>query len=138
MKKVLIAGVFDLIHPGHLNFFKQAKKVGDYLMVVVTRDEVARREGKNPQHQENVRLENMRNISLVDEAILGLKIERHEEVIKIIKSLNPDVIALGYDQKPNKKTLEKLLKEEKTDIPVVTLKPYHPEKYKTSRIRDKM
>ena len=39
MKRVLIFGTFDGIHEGHLNLFKQAKKYGDYLIVVVGRDE---------------------------------------------------------------------------------------------------
>ena len=36
MKKVIVFGSFDYIHPGHLNFFEQAKSYGDYLIVVAT------------------------------------------------------------------------------------------------------
>ena len=39
MKKVMCSGTFDGLHPGHFNFFKQAKSKGDYLTVIVARDE---------------------------------------------------------------------------------------------------
>ena len=35
MKKVLTVGVFDYFHLGHLRLFKNAKKLGDYLIVAV-------------------------------------------------------------------------------------------------------
>ncbi|KKR72063.1 MAG: FAD synthase [Candidatus Roizmanbacteria bacterium GW2011_GWB1_40_7] len=34
MKKVLVGGCFDLIHYGHIVFLKEARKQGDYLIVV--------------------------------------------------------------------------------------------------------
>ena len=39
MIKVLVFGTFDIIHPGHVFFLNQAKKLGDFLCVVVSRDE---------------------------------------------------------------------------------------------------
>ena len=37
-KIVLCHGVFDLLHIGHINHFKEAKKLGDILVVTVTQD----------------------------------------------------------------------------------------------------
>ena len=38
MKSVLVFGAFDGLHPGHLDFFLQAKKFGDHLIVSVGTD----------------------------------------------------------------------------------------------------
>ena len=35
MKRVICFGTFDHLHPGHLNYFQQAKELGDYLIVVI-------------------------------------------------------------------------------------------------------
>ena len=39
MKKVIVFGTFDILHQGHLDFFRQAKQYGDYLIVAVAHDE---------------------------------------------------------------------------------------------------
>ena len=38
MKKVMVFGTFDGLHEGHLDFFRQAREYGDYLIVAVARD----------------------------------------------------------------------------------------------------
>ena len=42
MKKVLVGGVFNIIHPGHMHFLKKAKEFGDFLIVVIARDETVK------------------------------------------------------------------------------------------------
>jgi len=50
MKKVMAAGTFDLLHPGHIDFLKQAKKEGDYLIIVIATDETSGHDkGKPPR-----------------------------------------------------------------------------------------
>ena len=39
MKKVITYGTFDLLHYGHVNILERAKKLGDYLIVVLSTDE---------------------------------------------------------------------------------------------------
>ena len=39
MKKVLTVGVFDLLHIGHVELFRRAKALGDYLIVAVQNDD---------------------------------------------------------------------------------------------------
>ena len=48
MVRVMATGVFDLLHPGHLSFLTEAKKLGDELIVVVARDQTARRMKREP------------------------------------------------------------------------------------------
>ena len=39
MKRVITYGTFDLLHYGHINLFRRAKELGDYLVVVLSTDE---------------------------------------------------------------------------------------------------
>lgn len=39
MKRVITYGTFDLLHYGHINLLRRAKKLGDYLIVVLSTDE---------------------------------------------------------------------------------------------------
>ncbi|TAL20672.1 FAD synthase [Patescibacteria group bacterium] len=93
--RVVAFGVFDLLHPGHLRFLEQARKLGTELVVVVTRDARARREkGRAPVLSEMERLSMVRALKCVDRAILGDK----PGVNLILRRLKPEMIALGHDQ----------------------------------------
>ncbi len=63
MKRVMVFGTFDFFHAGHLSLFRQAKKYGDVLIVIVSRDKRATEvKGKAPIHSEKERVELVRNI----------------------------------------------------------------------------
>ena len=125
MKKVMVFGTFDGLHDGHLNFFRQAKMLGDELIVVVAKTaNVKRIKGKKPRFSENQRLEAVKAVKTVKIAILG-QIRDHYAVIKKLK---PRIIALGYDQHSFDGNLKKLFPE----IKIIRLKPYRAEFYKSS------
>jgi len=42
MKRVITYGTFDLMHYGHINLLRRAKKLGDYLIVALSTDEFDR------------------------------------------------------------------------------------------------
>ncbi|MFA5318634.1 MAG: adenylyltransferase/cytidyltransferase family protein [Patescibacteria group bacterium] len=128
MKKIICFGTFDGLHKGHLNYFQQAKKLADYLVVVVARDEnVLKLKRHQPNFTEKQRLTAVKNSELVDEVILG---ERKDKMA-VIKKIKPNIIALGYDQDESEEKLQKFF----PNIKIVRLKPYHPEKYKSSILR---
>ncbi|MBI5229103.1 FAD synthase [Candidatus Micrarchaeota archaeon] len=133
MKKVLVFGSFDILHPGHLAFFKSAKRFGNSLVVVVARDSsIKRLKGRKPYLNERERLEMVSALRIVDKAILGDKKDFH----KPIEREKPDVIVLGYDQKVDLKELKRRIEERDLNTKVIRLKkPLLPEKYKSSRIR---
>jgi len=135
MKKVMVFGAFDGLHPGHVDFFKQAKKLGDYLVVSVGTDiNVAKFKGKLPLFSEEERLELVANIKIVDEAILGAK---HDFYIQI-KRVAPDVICLGYDQWSSEaEVLENLKRVGLIHTNVVRLKPFQPERAKSTKLKKK-
>jgi FAD synthetase len=126
MKKILCFGTFDGLHPGHISFLRQARKYGDYLVVVIARDKnVKKLKGKYPVQNELERFKNIKKNSLVDEAILG----KEEIDYDIIKEINPDVICLGYDQKVDEKKIKKLYNKK-----IIRLLPYKEDIYKSSKI----
>jgi FAD synthetase len=130
-KKVLVFGTFDLLHPGHISLFKEAKKLGDHLTVVVARDKtVEQLKKKAPKINEAERLEHVSELSVVDEAILGSSEDRYQ----VIEEVNPDIICLGYDQKFFTEGLEKELESRGIKARIVRLKPYKGDKYKSSKL----
>ncbi len=90
----MTTGVFDLLHPGHLEMLQEAKKLGDELVVVIARDESAKREKHRPITPEEQRRRMVEALKPVDRAVLG----HLGDYYKIVEELKPDIIALGYDQ----------------------------------------
>jgi len=135
MKKVMVFGTFDIVHLGHLNLFRQARKLGDYLVVVVARDKTSKKiKNITLVNNEKERLEFLKNIKSIDQAILGNKIDYY----KVIKTEKPDVIALGYDQDNFIDKLEDKIKEFKLNTKVVRMKSHKPEQHKSGNIRKKI
>ena len=122
MIKILTFGTFDKLHPGHMNFLEQAKNSGDVLIVVVARDEnVKKIKGTYPSDDEKTRKKNLENLEIVDEVVLGYKDFRKR--MDMIKEINPNIICLGYDQD---------VKLPGGKYEIIKLKPFHPDKYKSS------
>jgi FAD synthetase len=94
MVRVMATGVFDLLHPGHVHYLDEARKLGDELLVVVARDSTARRLKHEPIIREEDRLRMVSALKPVDKAILG----NEGNIFDILTAVRPDIIALGYDQ----------------------------------------
>jgi len=129
MKKVLVFGTFDGIHQGHQCLFREAKKYGDRLYVVVALDvTVERVKGRKPRLSQQNRLREVARQPEVDEALLGNPGDKYA----VIEQVRPDVICLGYDQKAFVGTLGEALMMRGLSVRMVRLKPFHPERYKSS------
>jgi FAD synthetase len=90
----MATGVFDLLHPGHVYFLTEARKLGDELVVVVARDSTARKVKHEPITSEASRVAMVAALKPVDVALLG-----HEgDIYEILAEVRPDVIVLGHDQ----------------------------------------
>ena len=71
-KIVLAGGVFDIIHPGHINTLNAAKKLGDFLVVVIATDKTAvKMKKREPLHSAQLRQELVSSLSMVDLCIVG-------------------------------------------------------------------
>ena len=132
MKTVMIFGTFDILHYGHIHLFEEAKKLGDRLVAVVARDSnVEMIKGKKSFHTEKERQAFLQHIDLIDEVRLG----DMKDVYKVIKDVQPNVIALGYDQKVFVDDIEKRCAAYDLAVDIVRMKPYEQEHYKTTNIK---
>ncbi len=132
MKKVMVFGTFDIFHPGHKNFLKQAKKCGDYLIAVIARDKTVKDVKKRKViNNEKERQKTVQESQLADKVILGSLGDKYE----VIKKNKPEVICLGYDQKFFINKLGEKLEEFKLNTVIVKMKSYHSEIYKSSKLK---
>jgi len=132
MTKVMVFGTFDIFHPGHVNFLRQARKYGDYLIVIIARDKTVLNIKKSlPRYQEKKRLAEIIKSNLTDKAVLGSLRDKYQ----VVKKYQPAVICLGYDQKNFINQLAEKLKQFKLKTKIVRLKPYRPKIYKSSKLK---
>ena len=134
MKTVMCFGTFDLLHLGHLNYFQQAKRYGDYLMVVIARDKTKIAQKKEVIFSERERLELVKGLRVVDEAVLGYP----EDHFRIIQEKRPDVIFLGYDHKIDEKMLTAKFKKRSLTLVIKRAKPFKIGKHKSTLLREKI
>lgn len=96
LKVVMVGGAFEIIHPGHIHTLKEAKGLGNTLVVVVATDEsVKRSKGRDPVTGQELRVELVGSLRPVDLALPGNK----GSIYDILERIRPDVVAVGYDQR---------------------------------------
>ncbi|MCD6493362.1 MAG: FAD synthase [Archaeoglobaceae archaeon] len=115
--KVVATGTFDILHPGHIRFLKEAKALGDELIVIVAREKNVKHKPK-PIIPEEQRRRMVEAIKYVDKAILG----DEKDMFKPIMDIKPDIIVLGYDQHFDEKWLEEELRKRNLNCKVVRIK----------------
>jgi len=93
--RVLVGGVFEIIHPGHIHLLRRARELGRVIVVVARDSTVQRLKGRPPLLSEQQRLEVVRSIKYVDEAHLG---SDPLDVEGTLLRLKPDIVLLGPDQ----------------------------------------
>lgn len=136
-KKIMGFGAFDVLHQGHLNFFKQARALvkNPFLIISVARDiNVLKIKRKKPLNDEKKRLMNVKRLKIVNKTVLG---NTKNYMLHILEE-RPDIIVLGYDQSAYTENLRKKLKKGGLNTKIVRLKPYFPKIYKSSILRKKM
>ncbi|MED6338553.1 MAG: adenylyltransferase/cytidyltransferase family protein [Candidatus Thermoplasmatota archaeon] len=92
----MAVGVFDLLHAGHLHYLEQAKALGNHLTVVVAHDDTVRIRKHEPVTNHDLRRRMVEGLKPVDEAIVGNSPD--VSIFEILPVVNPEIIALGYDQ----------------------------------------
>jgi FAD synthetase len=99
-RRVVATGTFDILHPGHLYYLEESKKMGDELWVIVARDANVRHKPP-PIIPEEHRLRMVAALKPVDHAVLGDK----TDMFRPIREIQPAVITIGFNQHFDEKTL---------------------------------
>jgi cytidyltransferase-like protein len=135
LKVVLVGGVFDLIHPGHIHTLKAAKEAGDVLVVVIARTATAQKIKKDRKiyHDENLRKELVESLGFVDLALIG----REGTLYDTVEYVMPNVIALGYDQAHSEKDVAENCKKRNLDVQVIRLSTPIPGS-KSSKMKEEL
>ena len=96
---VFTNGVFDLLHPGHVRYLRDARALGDALMIAINSDRSVRAnkgEGR-PITPQAERAELLRALDAVD----AVTIFDEETPLAIITAVQPDVLVKGADWGPD-------------------------------------
>lgn len=135
LRVVLVGGVFDLIHPGHIHTLKAAKAEGDVLVVVVARQSTAQQIKKDRKiyHDEKLRKDLVTSINFVDLALIG----KEGTLYDTVEYVKPNVIALGYDQAHSEKDIAENCKRLNLNVQVIRLSTPIPGS-KSSKIKEEL
>lgn len=132
IKKVMCFGTFDLLHEGHKFYLREARKLGDYLVAVVALDKtVLAVKGSPAENDQETRLRNLQNLGIADEVIPG----NPGDKFKVVETERPDVLCFGYDQNSFTENAGQKLEQRGLKVEVVRISSYHPDVYKSSRLR---
>lgn len=134
--RVLVAGAFEIIHPGHIYYLKKAWELGEVFVIVARDTSIEKFKKRKPVIPEEQRRIVIENIKYVSKAILGDPID----YLKPVVDLKPDIILLGPDQWIQSIDLEReLLNRGLGNIKIVKLDSrIEGELYSVSRIVDKI
>lgn len=86
-------GVFDLVHPGHIVHFREARKNGDLLIVTITPDRWVNKGPGRPLFNEKLRLESLAALEMIDYVALN----ETPTAVELIKRLKPHFYVKGAD-----------------------------------------
>lgn len=113
MTTALAQGTFDLLHPGHLHYLREAASMGDELHVIVARERNVTHKDP-PVVPECQRREMVEALEVVDHARLG----HTEDFFVPVEEIDPDVIVLGHDQHHDEAEIEAELERRGIDCAV--------------------
>ena len=137
--KVIVFGVFDLFHPGHEYFLKQALEYAlgytHSIHVVLTTTEIVQKlKNKTPRDSYSARKSNLVNWGISESNIY----ESDSELgtYTVFQHINPDVVCFGYDQQGLQRDLTTRIQARTVkvnpEIKLVVIPAFCADVYKTS------
>jgi cytidyltransferase-like protein len=138
MIKVFVSGCYDILHAGHIDFFEQAKALGDYLIVCFASDKVLikykNRKSSLPEAHKRKILASLR---VVDKVVMGKNVEREGlDFYECFLAEKPDILAVTQDDKYEQEK-RKLCAEIGCQYVILPKTP-NPEFLSTSKIVSRM
>lgn len=132
MKKILVFGTFDNLHPGHLFFLGEARKRGEILVAVVAGDhDVHERKRRIPVHHQEERMRQLSESGLADVVIPA---DKKLGSFGVIIREKPDLICLGHDQIHLKESLSRWLRSKQIEIPLIIIPPHQRDLYNSTSL----
>lgn len=121
MTQVVAQGTFDILHPGHVHYLREADTMGDEVHVIVARSgNVTHKEG--PVVPDEQRVEMVAALDPVDNARLG----HPDDIFVPIEDIDPDIIVLGHDQHHDEAAIEAELASRGIDCEVRRASAHDP------------
>lgn len=98
MRHIFVSGCYDIIHAGHVQFFREAKVLGDFLTVSFASSEVLwlhkqRRSSLPDEHKKGI----LEALSMIDQVIIGRGMDHGLDFLEDFRRLKPDVLAVTED-----------------------------------------
>ena len=104
MKKIFVSGCYDILHAGHVQFFSEAKALGDHLTVCFASDEVLwehkQRRSSIPQEHKKALIQ---SLEMVDDVVIGTNMEIGLDFKDHFLRMKPDVLAVTEDDQYGEK-----------------------------------
>ncbi len=112
-KKIsLCHGVFDLMHPGHIHHFDQAKNKSDILIVSITADDKVLKGPGKPYFKEKFRAHALASLEVVDFVVIS----NEKSAVGVIKKIKPHFYVKGSDYKNSNKDITGKINQEKDEV----------------------
>ena len=96
MKKVFVSGCYDLLHSGHVEFFRQASQYGDLYVGIGSDDTILHYKGHRTLYDENERLFMVKAIRYVKDAFINAG-SGIMDFIPTVDALKPDILVVNED-----------------------------------------
>jgi cytidyltransferase-like protein len=98
MRHVFVSGCYDIIHAGHVQFFREAKALGDFLTVSFASSEVLwahkqRRSSLPDEHKKGI----LEALEMIDQVVIGTGRDHGLDFLDDFRRLKPDVLAVTED-----------------------------------------
>ena len=113
MKRSVAQGTFDILHPGHVHYLREAAELAAELHVIVARSSNVTHKAE-PIIPDEQRVEMVGAFDPVDHARLG----HPDDIFVPIEKIDPDVILLGHDQHHDEDAIEDELAQRGIDCDV--------------------
>ncbi|QQS43602.1 adenylyltransferase/cytidyltransferase family protein [Candidatus Roizmanbacteria bacterium] len=128
---VLVNGVFDILHPGHIYFLEQARSHGDVVFAGVQSDDAIKQfaNPKGPVNSLEHRMKVLASVSLVDYVVSYAE----KNASNLIGEIKPTIYVLAGDYKKGQLPEEAVIKQIEGTIQTVKYDP----RYSTREVIDK-
>lgn len=98
MVRVFVSGCYDILHAGHLQFFEEAKALGDHLTVSFANEDILwAHKSRRPSLPDDHKMALLRALPMIDEVVTGNGVGLGLDFEPVFRELRPDILAVTED-----------------------------------------